>query len=606
MNSYRKTLSPVGLMAIFGLLLLGGGIEIAEAQYAVDNRVDMRLPSAGPVPRINPAPYPAGQSYIRPQSPLIGGNAFATGNVAGGLSLRSYSPISDPMAFRAPLGSTDLSTFRRDSVSPLTYLQGVNRDTFIQPYHDPTRTTFTSGYVHGLAGFGPQTPRGGRGRLDTRQSLMITPETPQQALSSFGPQSLPDATMGGPTTSSIFGTENLAYMRPDQVPNVQVQRGLDALAAQMRDGQQQVGQLPGFPEQRTRRSFAERLAAQRPADRLTGQLDAMSPLERVLGGQTQETLDQPIGLAGISGPWQGGWQDGEFRSGWIIRERADDAGDLDDLTDGLAPRPEDIDPSVLPGYDVYTDMRLALALEQSTHAEWFAEMRAAAMSHPELADDSTDAAIADAEGFREGMLNSPLRTFTGGGASALNDLMLKAESLMDIGHYFEAADRYRAAAALDPTNPLPAIGRGHALLAGGQYRSAVHALLRGLELFPDFARFSIDLKALLGGGEEVDIRRADLLRRLDQGEQAELRFLLGYLEYHSGQVERGMRNLRRAAELARPGSLIGRYPDMLQGVTPLPLPRLEGAIEPSEEVAEEEAAVNEESAEERLVVPPRE
>ena len=52
----------------------------------------------------------------RPLSPLVGGNAFATGNVGRGLSLESYSPILSPTAFRGTLGSSTLSAFRRDSV----------------------------------------------------------------------------------------------------------------------------------------------------------------------------------------------------------------------------------------------------------------------------------------------------------------------------------------------------------------------------------------------------------------------------------------------------------------------------------------------------------
>ena len=39
----------------------------------------------------------------RPASPLIGGNPYATGNIGRGLSLRSFSPIESPTAFRSSL-----------------------------------------------------------------------------------------------------------------------------------------------------------------------------------------------------------------------------------------------------------------------------------------------------------------------------------------------------------------------------------------------------------------------------------------------------------------------------------------------------------------------
>ena len=109
------------------------------------------------------APYSAAQQYIgqngrlldantqiggnglnatRPVSPLLSGNAVATGNVGRGFSLRSFSPIASPYAFGTGLGSGTLSAFRRDSVS-------VSDSSFsyggLTPrvYYDPSQTVFT-------------------------------------------------------------------------------------------------------------------------------------------------------------------------------------------------------------------------------------------------------------------------------------------------------------------------------------------------------------------------------------------------------------------------------------------------------------------------------
>jgi hypothetical protein len=198
---------------------------------------------------------------------------------------------------------------------------------------------------------------------------------------------------------------------------------------------------------------------------------------------------------------------------------------------------------------------------------------------------------------------TPLRTFTGTGSSSLNNEMLKAESLMEIGHYREAAARYGVAALIAPANPLPLIGRGHAFLAAGDYRSAALALIRGMERFPDIARFNIDLTALMGSGEIIDIRRADILERLERRETAELRFLLGYLEYHTGDRERGMANLERAASDPRASMVIAQYPDLLRKNAPT-LPRGSTPGGPDDSGEFDEFPGGQHKPEDTLVIPP--
>ena len=64
----------------------------------------------------------------------------------------------------------------------------------------------------------------------------------------------------------------------------------------------------------------------------------------------------------------------------------------------------------------------------------------------------------------------------------------KAESLLEIGQYYEAARRYQAAHRLNPLNPLPLIGKGNAFLAAGNYASATVALLQGFERYPELVK----------------------------------------------------------------------------------------------------------------------
>jgi hypothetical protein len=236
------------------------------------------------------------------------------------------------------------------------------------------------------------------------------------------------------------------------------------------------------------------------------------------------------------------------------------------------PAPRLRDASMLPGQDVFTDMRLALALQKDPGAAWFQEMQQALREDPDAARRSMEAASLESSAFVERIIATPIRSFAGPGDSALNQELAKAEALMAEGRFFDAANSYDRARLIDGTNPLPVLGRGHALLGAGDYLTAAVTLLRGLERFPEMTRFTVDLKSLMGGGETVDIRRADIMQRIEQHDDPRLRFLLGYLEYHGGDRVSGLRNLEKAAEAAEPGSMMQRYPRMLKGEVETPPP----------------------------------
>ena len=540
------------LRGVLAVMLLSAGAETPVlAQYAVDQRVNPAGQPTGRLFDVNPGLRGGAFNYTRPVSPLMSGNLSASGLLGQGFSLHIPSAIPSATSFRAPLGSAALSDFRRDSVSVTDAPMWSGPGLFARPYYDPSTTVVSPGFLQGLTV--SSTSRGlSSGPLDLR----IPMRQSEKALYT----ELAGAAAGGElsapgTTSSIFGTPTprlaIPLVTSPELPWRRTQQGLpETEPGRPREGEE-IGGMFG------------------PTERLA------TPAERLLGGARSEqggllapTFEPP--------PWTAGWRDGEYRPGLIIATPGAEQETRVATPEPLAPT----DPSMLPGYDVFTDMRLALALRTEPGAAWFKEMQDAARSVPELAPKPEEDAAKNADAFMDSMLNTPLRTLSGHGASALNDQLLKAESLMAIGHYYEAADRYDMAHALDPMNPLPLIGKGHALLAAGEYRSAASALIGGLTSFPEVARFTFDLKSLMGSGEQIDIRRADIRRRLAQQENAELRFLLGYLEYHTGDRERGMANLEQAAQQDRTGSVIARYPAMLRGEGPMPLPQLSDAPAP--------------------------
>jgi tetratricopeptide (TPR) repeat protein len=530
--------------ACAGLLALAATAIAAQAQVALDRRVDYSLNQTGRLLDASPALGAGRYNYSRPVSPFMSGNPFAGGIMGQGMSLRSFSPIMDASQFRAPLGSSSLYAFRRDSVGVGEGLSPLGAAPYARPYYDASTTVTTPGMLQGLAGF-PGT-RAGLGRAtDMRLPMRVDTQNSLRAqIVGLGQQ--PSLA----TSSSIFGTQTPRVPLPltaDQQPPW----------SQLTPGATPEGGLGGA-------------VVGRAAEEGRGGAAALStPLDAMLRRDLERRADlrpphvptpPPAADSGVA----------DLRPGLIVPERS--AGAPPAAAEGAGLRV--FEAKSLPGFDTFTDMRLALALAANPAAPWYQEMQETLRKRPDLARDLQQRVQQDAAHFTQQMLTTPLPTFTGAGTSAVNEQMLKAEALLEIGHYYEAADRYDAAHLADALNPLPLIGKAHALLAAGDYRSAVFALVQGLERFPEVARFPLDLTKLMGGGEIVDIRRADLMQRLEQRESPELRFLLGYLEYHTGDREHGLANLEQAAREERSGSIIARYPELLRGQGVAPPPRI--------------------------------
>lgn len=194
----------------------------------------------------------------------------------------------------------------------------------------------------------------------------------------------------------------------------------------------------------------------------------------------------------------------------------------------------------------------------------------AAQPKVEPARDPDARSTAAAIRWARAQIDNPITTFTGQSETRLNEMMGAAEASLRKGRYYDAGRQYDLAAAMEPENPLPYLGRGHALAAAGDYMSAVLSLENGIERFPQIAAFKLDLPSIVGRHDAFDIRRADLEKRLEKSDDYRLRFLLGYLELYSGFEERGLRNLEAAAKNAPAGSAIGTFHDLLTGKAPVP------------------------------------
>jgi len=464
-------------------------------------------------------------------------NRYITGNITGLGSFRGFNPVRDPTLFRAGLGSAGLSFFQRQTVGLNDVTAG--RTAAGQYYYGTSETVLnTGGILNQLNRPGSSTPY--TTGLNTRDAAPLRPRTLRELAESGRILELTPGRLQSDAylqfdaarmaqnaaspysqalRSSLFGVrgsepaENRAWNmmlidpRYEQLaPNENVlipESGLD--------------RAPRVDALRTQRLRSAADAESLPADEgerqpLTTELRmrlAMSELERASPNFVEANATRRIqaDLGGV---------DDNVLSGWI--SRAIDAED---------------------------DLRQAQFDSL--------KMRAAVMQ-------------AGAEASME-LVNRPLSSLAGDGASPIDMLIARGEAALKSRRYYDAADIFQQASMLAPGSASPILERGFALFAAGDYRSSSSEILRGLSLFPDMASLRIELDRIIGDDNVIALRCEDLRRHLSRGEDFQLRFLLGYVEFNSGAIVSGLRNLFRAADDAPVDSIVRVIPEWIRGAT---------------------------------------
>jgi tetratricopeptide (TPR) repeat protein len=129
-----------------------------------------------------------------------------------------------------------------------------------------------------------------------------------------------------------------------------------------------------------------------------------------------------------------------------------------------------------------------------------------------------------------------------------NRYLRAAEQYLKQGKYYRAADAYTLASIYKSDDPLAYAGKSHALFAAGEYMSSALFLSRALAIFPEYARFKIDIEAMVGDRDKLETRVADVEEWLKRSGAAELQFLLGYVYYQMGRPERAKEAIDGAYE----------------------------------------------------------
>jgi len=502
-------------------LLVGAGLADGQAYLQQGNALDAN-------PRVNSG----GLNYGARQYGGSLANRIVTGNVGGGAAFRGYSPVRDPNSLfitnyaQAATSGTNLSgltsfnlanfnsssglpsdrltAFDRESVSVATVRSGyvpgsLNR----RPYYSPSSTVANTGAI--ISGLN----RPGSSQLispyvNPHQDLRIKTANPLDTMAggqgtflSVSPRLVRidnGQSLTGPVNERLLGSRLFGAVR--EVP-------VDALAAQARRGSGGALSVPPIDRRIRTPEEARRDAAEqsRRTDRAGG--------------------NQLTGNAGDVSQTPPGGADQAARGGLRV---ARDAGTLANTGDvyGLMRRASGtLARRVTPGLEASVAQR-----------EPRAGVRLPAGGPTELTE-------ADVRG--------PIRTFAGTQGSAVNYRLGQAEDLLKQGQYYRAAEVYGAAQIIDSANPLPLLGRSVALLAAGDYMTSANSLFTAIRLFDSLALFDVDLKAFVPDANVLESRRADLESRLQVFDDFRLRFLLGYLQYSTGQKEAGLANLEAAA-----------------------------------------------------------
>jgi hypothetical protein len=127
--------------------------------------------------------------------------------------------------------------------------------------------------------------------------------------------------------------------------------------------------------------------------------------------------------------------------------------------------------------------------------------------------------------------------------------------------YGRAVERFDAAIAARPADPLPYFLKAQAHVAAGQYADAVAAIREGMKRAPDWPAGDFKPVELYGANPERFAAHLAELRRAVADNPAEpaLAFLLGYELWFAGERAEAVKQFQAAAKAGRDGPIIERF-----------------------------------------------
>jgi tetratricopeptide (TPR) repeat protein len=457
---------------------------------------------------ISPATVPPSvrrEGLVRSPDAVDGsGNLLITGNVRGGNYFRGVVPYSAPSSFGQTLPSSSLDSFLRGSVG-VGDLGRYNRYSGYtpgyRPYYSPTQTVASTVPGASAVRGTPTTSVGAysaqpylTGTLPTRRDEMLDTES-AMSLARWRPMSMTPQEMEKLISSEI------AKYSPAGLTEQRYQPRTEQYKPDVNQESYKIGEL--------KKSLPD----------LESSLLPSAP--RKPGGE----VNQPFGIP--------------------IQKKQ--AGEETAEMPFSAPRAVDMNKPL----DVYDQMKQQIDSLQEKLEEAIAEQQtektvtsAAGESGEKPAKEQTQKGLGLLSRSQAGKLAEtglsgavtkgvlgPYETFASYSEDKFNRSMRAAELYLKQGRYYRAADAYTLASLYKPDNPLAYAGKSHALFASGEYMSSALFLSRCLQIFPEYARFKIDLVAMMGGRDKLESRVVDVEEWLNRSGAPELQFLLAYVYY---------------------------------------------------------------------------
>ncbi len=487
------------------------------------------------------------------------GNLIITGNVGGGKHFRGIVPYSATSSFAGTAGSTTLDSFLRRSAGSGSIGNVLGGYT---PYYSPSNMVTT-----------------------TRPGLsnIVRPPTTQTDSGAVEGYAIPALPQGLTLDDPQTGIGNISYrpMRysPQELEKLISDGVLTYAAAKRLVDEQNVGQMERLQRDlgqlqhrapQSRQSLIVREDPLRPFSRLELSEDAYQPFELPKSkGQASEEIQPEPARDKVELPAKAELLNLRAQEPADEDEKTQKEAQEDDVYERMKQQIENIRKNTESGIGrstteeikevtdvkeqlkkketsreiIIKQIQAALADEDEETDEYEAELVKRILSKKEQ-EQPSDVVLS----VRAKQIMGEHKTFASYSKDKFNQHMRAAEQYLKEGKYYRAADTYTLASIYKSDDPLVYAGKSHALFAAGEYMTSALFLSRALEIFPEYARFKIDLAAMVGDRDKLDSRIVDIKEWIERSGSADLQFLLGYVYYQTGRMDEAKESIDAAYE----------------------------------------------------------
>ncbi|MBN2456222.1 MAG: hypothetical protein JXB29_06785 [Sedimentisphaerales bacterium] len=540
---------------------------------------------------------------VRNPNPIdTSSNLAVTGNVSDGRYFRGIVPYRATSDFGAPLGSTSIDSFLRDSAGAEDFgrYSGTAR-----PYYSPTGTVTST--IPGQSGvirapsYGYSHDTSGKlvipsGRLDLSSQSRI--------LSYGGGTAVGELQTGGITTAPYVGSfadkvsvtrllsrsssqleeiiskELSIYSRPGQsefaaeqagqqyeVQLERFRRDLKRATSEAADTKEQQQLENGTSELGSLKSkLSDEIRQPTLRKESIGQQDIIQKTELLQDKTKQQQISQQRSQLDLQ---LEAYKQAEQEIEDLIKKSTEMPGDIEDQMQLQSRTSEQLEELIRRSKEVlgtpygekqekfYTDSPgdslRRKEIEQEAAEQELSELERTIKAQSIMAKESDE--IMDFRSF----IRAKYKKY-----------MIAGEVYLKKGRYYRAADAYTLASVYQPDDALAYAGKSYSLFAAGEYISSALFLSRALVLMPELPYYSVrspqddkidkeaepaykpqrtDILSMVGDRDLLETRIVDVEKRLEESDVGELYFLLSYIYYQMERAEQALGAVNKASEM---------------------------------------------------------